>query len=331
MHVRLIDANSVGYAQHHAQPVAYVGEMQTQAISGMLNHVRRSIQYAPQILNVFIWDGRAQWRYDLHPGYKAGRHRTAEQREARAHYEAQRPWIQRALSLFPVVQLTHPHAEADDVGFGASRQLAKQGNLISVFSADFDWLQMVSNRCQWVNARKPSTHTVDLDNFSKESGGYPRPDAVADLKALTGDVSDDIDGLPDVALKRAGGLLARYGTLEAILAAAEDFMAFSTEPKYFHGLMVPETRALIMRNKQLVDLSRAPALSGNDINIVEGQFCDLELLSLFIDLGLKQYEESFSSWERTLGENPMNASDVQYVRRAVAQIAASWPAAASAA
>lgn len=323
MHVRLIDANSVGYAQHHGGEVTHVGDMQTQAIFGFLNHVRKQIQYSPQVLNVVVWDGRAQWRYDLHPGYKAGRHRTAEQRAMRAAYEQQRPWIQRALTYFPVVQVTHPGAEADDVAFGLSRQLTKQGNRTSAFSADFDWLQMVNRLTSWVNARKPSTHTVDLDNFAKESGGYLRPEAVAPLKALTGDVSDDIEGLVDVALKRAGPLLTKYGSVEAILEAAGDFLAFSAEPKYYHSLMNPPTQELVRRNLQLVDLARAPALAGEDLVVTVGEFCDLELYSLFIDLDFKQAQSYFENWERALSK-PANVGEVQSVQRAAARIAESW-------
>lgn len=324
MHFRILDANSVGYAHHHAQDVSMAGEMQTQAIAGMLNAVRRSIQYQPQVLNVVLWDGRAQWRYDLHPGYKAGRHRTPEQRAARAQFEAQRVWIRKALSFFPVIQLTHPDAEADDLGWGTSRQLARQGNLVSAYTADFDWLQLVSARVQWVNARKPS-HVVDHDNFAKESGGYLRPDCVADIKALTGDVSDDIDGLDDVALKRAAALIGKYGSLQAALAAAEDFMAFSAEPKYFHALMVPQTRELVERNKLLVDLGMGPVLQGHDIEMVVGEFDELELASLFADLGFAQWVDAFSGWTRTL-ETPANEAAVQAVRRAVAQISNSWGA-----
>ena len=60
MYVRLIDANSLGYAQHHAQDIRTNGQIQTQAIAGVLNHARKNLQFDRKTLNVFIWDGRAQ-------------------------------------------------------------------------------------------------------------------------------------------------------------------------------------------------------------------------------------------------------------------------------
>lgn len=324
MHVRLIDANSVGYAQHHAGTVTHAGNMQTQGFTGFLAHIRKQIQFTPDILNVVIWDGRAQWRYDLHPGYKAGRHRTAEQRAARQAYEEQRPWIQRALAYFPVVQIRHPGAEADDVAFGLSKQVALQGNRTSVYSADFDWLQMVTRLTSWVNARKPSTHVVELGNFAAESGGYLRPDAVAQLKALTGDVSDDIPGMVDVGLKRAGSLLSKYGSFESILTASEDFMGFSSEPKHFHSLMTPEVNQLVRRNLKLVDLAKGPPLLGADLEVTVGDFCDAELFSIFIDMDFQQGQSYFDNWARVLS-TPPNTGEVQYIKRAAGQIAGSWP------
>ncbi len=321
MHVRIIDANSVGYAQHHANDLRHAGELQTQAVAGMLQHVRKNLQYDASVLNILTWDGRAQWRYDMHPGYKNGRHRTAEQRMARAHYEAQRPWIQRALRSFPVLQVTHPNAEADDTAFGLARQLSAQGHLVTVFTADVDWLQMVNARTRWVNARKPA-HVVEADTFHKTSG-YASPAHVAQVKALMGDASDDIDGLPDVAEKRAAALLGKYGSLDAVLTASEDFMAFSAEPKYFHSLMNPESRELVRRNRQLVDLSLGPVLHGSDIELVVGEFDELDLYEVFVDLQFVQFQDTFDLWRRQL-DAPLNTPDVLSVRRAIASLANSW-------
>ena len=325
MLVKLIDANSLGYAQHHAQDARTGAGIQTQAIAGVLNHLKRNLQHAPKTLNVMVWDDRAQWRYDIHPGYKAGRHRTLEQREARARYEEQRPWIQKALSKFPVVQLTCSGAEADDVAFGMSRQLGLQGHLVELYTADSDWLQLVSQRVSWVNARKPA-EKVELDGFTRQTG-YRIPAQVAEVKALTGDASDDIDGLPDVADKRAIALLAKYGSLDQVLDAAEDFLGFSAEPKYYHSLMVPEHRETVRRNRRLVDLARGPAIRADSATLVVGEFEELDLAELFHDLGFKQWLDVFGHWTKTLEAAPLTAFDVQSLQRAVRQMPDSWPTA----
>ena len=321
MHVRIIDANSIGYAQHHANDIRSSGEMQTQAIAGFLQHIRKNLQYDPSILNVVVWDGRAQWRYDMCPEYKSGRHRTPEQRQDRENYETQRPWIQRALTYFPVIQVKHPQAEADDMAWGLAQQLSAQGHLVTVFTADQDWLQMVNSRTRWVNARHP-LEVVELDGFHK-SCGFLSPLHVAQIKALTGDRSDDIEGLPDIAEKRAAALLTKYGSLDALFLAAEDFLTFSTEPKYCRSLMLPESRALVTRNLQLVDLSRAPALNGVNVEMDAGEFDELNLFEIFVDLKFLQWQDGFDAWKRVL-EKPMLTPDVMSVRRAIASLAKSW-------
>ena len=322
MHFRLVDANSVGYALHHAAEPRHVGELQTQAISGMMTHFKSSLAYEPNSVNVVVWDGRAQWRYDLHPGYKQGRHRTPEQRETRALYEAQRPWMRKILALFPVLQVCHPGAEADDLAWGLCHQLTALGHLVTVYSVDADWFQMVSQRSQWKNARKPH-QVVGLDGFTVASGGYPRPGAVAAVKALSGDTSDDIEGLPDVAIKRAGALIHKYGSIEGALNAAEDFLTFSAEPKHYHTLMIPKYRELVERNLKLIDLARGPTLNGGDVELTEGNFNDLELLLLILELDLKQWEENLEGWCRPLGR-ALKQDEVHTFKRALENLEKSW-------
>lgn len=322
MHVRLIDANSVGYAQHHAQDIRHSPDgHQTQAIAGMLMHLRRNIQYDPKILNVLLWDDRAQWRYDLHPGYKAGRHSTLEQREARAAYKWQCPWIERALRAFPVLQARARGAEADDLAWGLSRQLSEQGHLVSLYTADTDWLAMVDARVRWVNARKPA-QVVEADGFAKNCQ-YPFPQQVAAIKAITGDDADDIDGVPDIAIKRAQAILAKYGSLDGVLEAAADPFRFADEAKYYQSLGLPEMQALVRRNRQLVDLSRGPAIDPANVELVVGEFDPLDLYEVFVDLQFLQYQDTFSQWERTL-DRELVLSDVLSVKRAVANLAQSW-------
>lgn len=321
MHVRLIDANSVGYAHHHAADQRFVGDMQTHAVHGLLWHIRRNLQIDPDMLNVLVWDGRAHWRYAMHPGYKAGRHRTAEQRETRRQYEAQRPLIQRALQNFPVLQVRVPDSEADDLAWGLSRQLSAQGHRVTVFTADSDWLSMVNARTAWVNARKPQ-QIIELDGFSKATG-FPSPGQVAAIKALSGDDADDIEGVHDIGPKRAAALIQRHGSLAGVFRAAQDIFTFSQEPKYFHALMLAEVQERVLRNERLVDLSKGPALHSSSVELQVGEYDPLELYELFVDLEFKQWQESFPQWEKVLSMEPPTANFLS-VKRALANLAQSW-------
>src|SRR4051794_35351265 len=88
----LVDANSRGYAFHDSAKLT-VGAFQTQAIFGMVKEMRNIYFSMPTRQVYVLWDGRAQWRYDLYPEYKAGREgKSAVEDAHRAAYKAQVAW-----------------------------------------------------------------------------------------------------------------------------------------------------------------------------------------------------------------------------------------------
>ncbi|VTU41969.1 MULTISPECIES: 5'-3' exonuclease H3TH domain-containing protein [unclassified Variovorax] len=321
MQVRLIDANALGFAQYFIGKKA--GHHDTHAVRGFLEHVRSRLHFSQGVVNLLLWDGRAQWRYDLLPAYKSSRHKTPEQREARETYEPQRPLIQRALNYFPVIQLLHPGAEADDLAFGLAGQLAAQGHLVDLSTSDTDWLSLVANRVRWVNAKK-LTQVIELDGFFKATG-VSSPQLYAHAKAMAGDTTDDIPGVEDVGLKRAAALLAKYGSLEAALTAAEDLLTFGAEAKYYQGLTDADVRESVRRNVKLVDLSAGPVLQGSDIRTTVGQLDEMELAGLFDELGFADYLTNWSYWGRPLSKE-LEKADVLSVQRAISNIHFSWTA-----
>lgn len=312
MHVRLIDGNSVGYAQHHANDVMHGAGMQVQAVDGFVRHMRRWRQVERETLHVVLWDGRAQWRYDIAPEYKSGRQATEEQRIQRRLYEAQRPWIQKALRFMPVVQVTHPFLEADDWAYALSTELSAQGHLVSLFTADHDWLQCVRPRVSWTNARKKEQVVDDL-NFRKETG-CATPRAFVDVKALMGDVSDDLEGAPGIKDVRAKEIIAEYGSLAAFWKAAED--PFFQGPKYLMQAALPEVRERVARNKLLMDLSAAPVPDNSLTELVFGEFIDIELCEVFVDLELSGLSGGFEFFSKALATE-LTQEQTSSFRRAV--------------
>lgn len=323
MHIRLYDMNSVGYTHHHGQSLTTdsLGR-QTQAVSGVLNRIKQQIKQSPEILPIALWDGRAQWRYDLHPSYKSGRHRTPEQRAAREAYTNQVPWIQKGLSCFPVVQVTHPNAEADDLGWALSRQLERQGHLVTLESSDTDWLQMVSQRVECMSARSPHT-LIGLDGFLANSKGFPHPLLVPHIKAISGDSSDDIEGVEKIADKRAIVLIDKYQSVENLISATEDFMSFSQEPSWAHALMDPQVQQRILNNLRLIDLSRGPALKGADCVVTCGEGDERELQGLLESLALNSLTQGYYSWQQVC-DSVVTAAGRSVVQKALSNLHESW-------
>jgi DNA polymerase I len=319
MHIRLIDGNSIGYAQYHAQPEKFGAGMAVHAVEGFIRHMRRWLQVEPDTLHVVLWDGRAQWRYDLAPEYKSGRQRTEQQRQDRAAFEAQRPWIQKALSFMPVVQVTHPFMEADDLAYALSDYFSTQGHLVTLFTADFDWLQCVQSRVTWMNARKRE-HVVDEYSFRKDTG-CASSKAFVEVKALMGDASDDLPGVPGIQDVRAKEIINQWGTLAAFWKAAED--PFFQGTKYQKQAALPEMRAQVARNKLLMDLSAAPTPDATLAEIQLGEYVDIELYEVFVDLELTELCETFHMFSKPL-EAGLSKEQSSLLRRAVANMAKSY-------
>jgi len=117
----------------------------------------------------------------------------------------------------PVVEL--PGFEADDVIGALSRRGEELGLDVLILTGDLDALQLVTEHTQVYATRRGITDTIvyDLEKV-RERYGF-EPPLVVDFKALQGDVSDNIPGVPGIGEKTAKSLVAEYGTVESILAA----------------------------------------------------------------------------------------------------------------
>lgn len=165
-------------------------------------------------------DWRPQWRVDLIDTYK--RHRTlpgspAVVAEERLKHQV--PLLWRILEGAGVPVIGHTGFEAEDViGTLASRA---GGNRVAIFSGDRDLFQLV--RDPDVCVLYPRRGTSDLvlvdDAYVAGTYGIP-PQAYADFAVLRGDTSDGLPGVRGIGEKTAAALLARHGSLNAILVAA---------------------------------------------------------------------------------------------------------------
>lgn len=246
----LIDANSRGYAHHDGAKLT-VGPFQTQAIFGMLKEIRNIHFSYPNRSIIVLWDGRAQWRYDLYPGYKADREgKSAVDDAHRAAYKAQVPWIQQMFRALGIRQLLNFDLEADDLaGYMAPRY---SGQVLLV-TGDGDWLQLVSPNVTWLDPR--SGKKVTLENFLEQTG-YKSPEAFLDGKALHGDTSDKIKGT-GIGEKHAPEFVAEFGSVKRYFALVDDG-TYKPKLKKYQVLASPEGRAIFERNMKLMNLRDTP-------------------------------------------------------------------------
>lgn len=322
MHIKIVDAYALGYIQQYTNAILVKDGGEVQAIYGFLQALRSSFKANPDTLHVFVWDGWAKWRRQVLPGYKTTKELNSVQVQNRLSFDAQVPWIRKALQYLPVVQLEHPEAEAGDVVWGLSMQLSAMGHLVTLEGVQKSWLQSVNARVRWKNLRKPY-QLLDTDNFRKKSD-YESPGLVSSVLALGGDTDNDIPGVPGIANSRALHLLNKYGSLDALLHAAGDFVVFSQESKHYQALALEQWQDQARKNFSLLDFKSGPALQGEACEQIWGELDVLNLFELLVDLEFHSLQVQFDSWQKPFLGNTMAQGSAHGLKRALKNIGGSW-------
>ena len=165
-------------------------------------------------------DWRPQWRVDLLDGYKAVRAEPGSaQEKAEDLLEAQLPVLFELLERCGVPVVGHPQGEAEDViGTLAVRAPGRVG----IVSGDRDLFQLVRDPLVFVLYPKRGVTQVDVvdETYIETRYGIPGR-AYRDFAVLRGDPSDGLPGVRGIGEKLAAGLVTRYGSLDAVIEAAE--------------------------------------------------------------------------------------------------------------
>ena len=208
----LVDGHSLAYRAYHALPTTLAtsrGEL-TNAVYGftsMLINVLRDEK--PDYIAIAFDVGRT-FRHEQYPQYKA--HRPKMPDDLRTQMERIRQVVE-ALGIRIVVA---PGFEADDVLGTLSRQATEKGLDTLLVTGDSDAFQLISSHTHVLTSRRSFGDTVVYDEQKIEERYGLQPGQLIDYKALTGDKSDNIPGVPGVGDKTARQLLLDYGSVEGI-------------------------------------------------------------------------------------------------------------------
>ena len=214
-----IDGNSiVNRAFYGVKALTTKDGRYTNAIVGFLNILARLREQTQADHIAVAFDVHAPtFRHEMYDAYKAGRKGMPDElREQMGPLKD----ILRAMGLTLVEQAGF---EADDILGTLSRAAANAGDECFVATGDRDSLQLVGERVTVLLATTKMGHpeTVVFDIAAiKEKYGLT-PDQLIDLKALQGDTSDNIPGVPGVGEKTALDLMQRFGALDTIYEQLE--------------------------------------------------------------------------------------------------------------
>jgi DNA polymerase-1 len=163
-------------------------------------------QEKPDYLAVAFDTGKT-FRDDIFPEYKATRAKMPDD------LRPQIKRIRQVVDAFNIPRLEMEGFEADDVLGSVAHWATTQGLGVKIITGDRDLLQLVNQRIIVYLAGDDQNYITPEDVLGKL---HVRPEQVVDYKALVGDKSDNIPGVPGVGEKTTEALLAKYGTLEAI-------------------------------------------------------------------------------------------------------------------
>lgn len=209
----LVDGSSYLYRAFHAMPSLTNSKgFPTGAVYGVVNMLRRLLnEYDPELIAV-VFDAKGKtFRDDMYAQYKANRPAMP------SDLAQQIQPIHDAVRALGIPLLIEEGVEADDVIGTLAKQAAQQGIATLISTGDKDLAQLVDAHITLVNTM---TDTKLNPETVKEKFGIP-PELIVDYLALVGDSVDNIPGVPQVGPKTAVKWLLQYGSLDNIIANAD--------------------------------------------------------------------------------------------------------------
>ncbi len=226
--VFLVDGHALVYRAFYAmisRPLRTSKGENTSAPWGIAQFVRKiRAEWRPDYLG-FVFDagGSDTFRHQIYEDYKATREKLNE--TLQQDFDTAMLRIRQLLAAFNIPIIELEGYEADDVIGTLAKQVRERGLQTVIVSGDKDFYQLIDDGIALLNPGRggPAAveeELVDLTNSAERLGVLP--ERVTDYLALVGDSSDNIPGVRGIGPKTAVQLINEYGSLEDVLAHAED-------------------------------------------------------------------------------------------------------------
>jgi DNA polymerase-1 len=285
LHLMLIDGHSLVHRAYHALPpdmMTSAGEL-TNAVFGFTSIVLKEIQELRPSHIVMALDRPAPtFRHRQFAEYKATRPSTPPPLTS----QFQRVREVAAALHIPIQELDG--YEADDVLGTLALQAQQQHMHTTIVTGDLDALQLVSEDVEVLTPGRGISDTTLYDCEAVRRRYGLEPEQLPDWKALVGDKSDNIPGVPGIGPKAASELLAAHGSLEGIFAHLGDL------PPRRRELLEPYAEQA-MSSRMLARIVRDAPVS---LTIEDAAFADVDrsrLMNLFAELEFRSLIDRIQS------------------------------------
>ncbi|HEY8118720.1 MAG TPA: DNA polymerase I [Methylophilaceae bacterium] len=289
----LVDGSSYLYRAFHAMPdLRNRHNEPTGAIQGVLNMLRRLHKDYPAEYSACVFDAKGKtFRDDIYPEYKANRASMPD--DLRLQIEP----LHAAIKAMGWPLIMEDGVEADDVIGALAKQAEREGMRVIISTGDKDISQLVNEHVTVVNTMRDAFRKTDevLDIVGVENKFGIPPSLMIDYLVLIGDTSDNVPGVEKVGPKTAVKWLKQYGSLDNIVAHADEISGVVGENLRKALPWLPTARELITIRcdvgiqESLADLAPQPQDKA-------------KLLELF-----ERFD--FKTWRREL-DNPSNTANV---------------------
>ena len=282
----LIDGNSILFRAYYA--TAYPGAKLMQTASGIYtNAVFAFVGMFEKIVTDDVEDVLVAFdtkeptkRHIAYEGYKAGRTKMPEE------LIEQIPLIHQYIDLQGVKAYSKAGYEADDIIGTLAKQASDNGINVDIYSSDRDLLQLVDKNITVHLLKKGMTEVHDYTPEKLIEVYGLTHEQMIDLKALMGDPSDNIPGIPGVGEKTAIKLLQTYGTLDNVLKHKEDI-------KGKLGENIKNNEHLAIMSKDLVTIDTQGLFDVTYADVKKQQANREKLMSFFQSLDLHVFVKRF--------------------------------------
>ncbi len=208
----LIDGHSILNRAFYGVPdLTNSKGLHTNAVYGFLNIMLKILDEEKADHLAVAFDRKEPtFRHKMYADYKGTRKPMPEE------LREQVPLMKEVLGAMGIPILTLPGYEADDILGTVAKRCQKKGVQVSVVSGDRDLLQLADERIK-IRIPKTSRGTTEIHDYYPEDVKreyHVTPQEFIDVKALMGDASDNIPGVPSIGEKTATSLIEAYGSIE---------------------------------------------------------------------------------------------------------------------
>jgi len=284
-HWLLVDGSSYLYRAFHAMPdLRGPNGEPTGAMHGMVNMLRSLREQYPDTTHaVCVFDAKGpNFRNDWYAEYKANRPPMPD--DLRLQIEPIHNVVQ--LMGWPILEI--PGIEADDTIGTLSRMLTEHGQQVVISTGDKDMAQLVNAQVTLVNTM--SQEALDIAGVQAKFG-VPA-ERMVDYLSLMGDTVDNVPGVEKVGPKTAAKWIAEYGSLDGVMAAADQIKGVAGQNLRNALDWLPQARRLVTIATDCdlsAQLSEWPALTGLELREPDANGL----------LGFAR-QHGFKSWQREL-------------------------------